>query len=326
MVNKVKNARYQRLGSRYGVKLVIVILLILLAAVLAGWFWFGRQVSVSRTTVVINADPVWVWSWDSRSNRTVILKIPAAAQTEGVHGYGKYSLEALWKLGQLDKSGGLLLSQSLEEALGVSIPWYIGEKTPRFTSGSSGSDVIHKFFSPAGLGEYLRGSYRTNLPLPVFISLSYAASRKIRSDRSNILVFSPANALTSEVLPDSTSINVVDPQRVDFILGNLFEDEIVRQEGLSVAVYNTTRTPSLGGRLARLLGRMGAVVVTVGNAQPTVEGCQLIGHKAQLKLVTSSLIRQVLGCQSIETTENERADLIIRVGTAYEARFAPIPR
>lgn len=321
MVNRAKNARYARLGDRYGGRLIFLVLFFLVIAFFSGWLWLGRGPTTSRLTVLINADPVWIWSWESRSNRAVLLKIPAAVQLVGVHGYGQYSLEALWKLGQLDKTSGVLLAQSLEEALGVSIPWYIGEKKAPIAT----ADMVGKIFSPQGIGEYLRGAYRTNLPLPVFLGLVNTATRKMRSDRTSIINFSLANVLNVQALPDGSVTQVVDPARVDFILGNLFEDELVRQEGLSIAIYNTTKTPFLGGRLARLLNRMGAVVVTVGNAQgPSIDRCQLVGHKTQLTSVTANLIKQVLHCQSLETSENERADLLLKVGTAYEARFLPL--
>ena len=114
-----------------------------------------------------------VWSQDLQSNKFIKITIPASAQVDAVGGYGRYSLGSLWKLGAIDNKNGTLVSDSLEEALGISIPWYV--------------DV-----SP---GRWLP---RTNMPLPLLLSWIWRM-RSVKSDRMTEVAITPQAALAVRI-------------------------------------------------------------------------------------------------------------------------------
>ncbi|MFZ5844877.1 MAG: LytR C-terminal domain-containing protein, partial [Patescibacteria group bacterium] len=253
--------------------------------------------------------------------RSVFIQIPASTQIEGLFGYGKYSLSSLSQLGKMEKMGNRLLRQSLSEALAIPIFWDWEEKTMQLGEAAP-RDRIKQVFSFSGIGKYLTGRYTTNLSLPTYLRLARAAS-KLTPATSITLDLAQAGVLTPAPLPDGTSVPSLDQERWDFVLGNTLADEEIRREGAAIAVYNTTATPTLGTRVARFLGHLGATVVTVGNSEERVGRCQLIGQASSLKTATAHLIGALLNCEKQVKEETTRAELILRVGSDFEARFQP---
>jgi hypothetical protein len=89
---------------------------------------FSTKESGQRITFVIATSPMSLWSCDHDITECIVLNIPSEMAVDAVHGYGVYSLEALWKLGAMDKQSGSVLSESIGDALGVPVQYYIGEK------------------------------------------------------------------------------------------------------------------------------------------------------------------------------------------------------
>lgn len=292
----MQKKRYERLGARYGTWVVVaVIFLTVVAAVLAALYFFTKR-DGSRLTVLAIGDPMVVWSVDTKSNTFIKITIPADVQVDAVGGYGRYSLAALWKLGTIDKKNGTLVSGSLEEVLGISIPWYV--------------DISGGRLLP-----------RSNMPLPLLISW-LGTMRSVKPDRTTAIAITPKTALEVQELPDATRIMVMDPARVDALLGTQFEDEAIRREHLSVTVYNTTDMPTLGARVGRMLNRVGVFVVRVGNDRPAIDRCMVSGEPKAVKSVTSRTIAAIFQCALVEKP-SETGDLDVRVGTRYQARFLP---
>ena len=300
-----------RLGGRYIARFGIALLVCIgVAALVVAVLLFRKSSSLLRTTVVLVGDPVVVWSQDRATKRVVRITLPKDAVVEGVHGYGMYALESLWSLGAIDRKDGEVLVRSIEEALGIPIQWFIGKKEEgKVTLGLS------------SLFEYLRGGYRTNLSLPEFIALVMDSSG-MRADKITDVTITPDTALTSEQIADGSTRQVLDTSRVDVLLGTLFEDERIRKESLSVAVYNTTDMSTLGSRVARTLGHLGVFVVRVGNAAPEIGDCTVTANKDVLTTLTVAVIREVFACKDVEGAVDV-ADIEVRLGSAYQARFLP---
>ncbi len=315
--------RYERLGRRY-TALFFWIGLLGLAAVFV--LFFLLRVSPSgRMSVVIASDPVVVWSWDSSSQNSVIVTIPADTALDALHGYGRYALSSLWKLGEIDRHEQALLGQTTSDALAVPIPWYIGFSRTDLTQISDPYDVLARTFGVSSLWLYLRGAFRTNLPLGMYIRFMRALAW-VSEGKTKQVNLSLSNALVQTQEPDGSAIKGIDVERLDVLLGDDFEDARVRAEALHVAVFNATSTPTLGGRFARLLSHMGISVVAVGNSDQKVSGfCELFGSTSALASVTARSLRTQFGCigTSRAIEGGERADLTVLVGDGYASLFAP---
>jgi hypothetical protein len=163
---------------------------------------------------------------------------------------------------------------------------------------------------------YARGTFTTNIPLSLFLAIAW---RNSLGRLQPVAAFDIGNrALSAGTLPDGTSIQIIDADRWDQIAANTFEDDLLRKEALPIAIYNTTARPALGNRVARILGHLGAHVVSVGNDEVIPERCIVAASK---KLETSSTVRviqSVLDCEYRTLEGQERADVVVRLGIGYE--------
>jgi hypothetical protein len=301
-----------------------VIVALVFAAGFLIWLCLPRSISpYNRETYILVSDPVIVLSWGREDNVLTIISLPADIAADGTHGYGTYSLAAFWRLGEIDKKDGTVLAESVSEALGIPVTGYIGPKTGTFFFQADALTVAKHTFSFANIIRVMSGLYRTNIQANKFMSLAWLLhmSRPYRVDTYDF-TGNPSAIAQDIQLPDGSLQRMLDPERIDAQLASVFEDDAVRQESVTAAVYNTTDMPSLGNRVGRLLTNLGVSVVTVGNDTPEVGVCTLTGSAVALKSKSAAVIITVLGCKSV-VGQTSRADLILRVGSSYAKRFLP---
>lgn len=279
-----------------------------------------RSLSFRRLNIVLATSPVSVWSWDRNANTATIVLLPADTVIDATHGYGKYSLEAIWKIGSIEKKEDGLLSGSLSDALGVPIPLYFGEASENVPSNGDPVAYGKEAFSVRHIAGLLLGTYRTNIPLPTFIALTKAISAMHSSDITQIDL-SRMTVSIEEELPDNSIRKVLDPIAVDAVLQGDFEDDAIREEAISVALFNTTQKASLGSRAARLLTNSGVLVVSVGNDEKEVSRCELEGEKSILETKTANFITSLFDCQKIPMSDQRHAELTVRIGSEFASMF-----
>lgn len=310
------NRKYERLGTRYG-KLLWVSILLIATALIAIWILtLMHSRSLSYETVALYGDPVVVWSWERTRNRIIRIEIPADTYVSAIEGYGTYSLASLWKLGEIEGREGEIFAKSLEEALGIPVRWYIGPSVP---SDNNIVPVAEAYITLGHLWEFVTGKLITNIPITRFFSLAWRVTFGIT--RSGPVFDLSGSARTTAQLPDGTPIRTFDMDRWDTIIGNAFEDGRVRKEALPVAVFNTTSIPALGDRIARILGHLGVLIVTVGNDEGIPERCIVSGTKENLAKETPSMIAHVLGCDIRVSYGGERADIVVRLGGGLAQQY-----
>lgn len=312
------------IGRRRHSKSLVGILVGFVILVMAGWMFFPRPTNpYGRETYVLVSDPMIVASWSAADRTLTLVLLPSDIAAEGTHGYGTYSLAAFWRLGEIDKKDGTVLSESMSEALGIPVDGYIGPKTGEFTHSDVGLGPVKVTFSLKNVIALMAGAYRTNIPLGKFIELAWLLNFS-RPARVKMYDFTHNMSAVAQdlVLPDGSTERILDPQRMDAQLKTVFEDESVRRESVTVAVYNTTDMPSLGNRVGRLLTNVGVSVVTVGNDTPQVDTCTMTGADQVLKSKSAQVIIAVLGCKRV-VGDVSRADMVIRIGKTYAKRFSP---
>ncbi|MDO8451881.1 MAG: LytR C-terminal domain-containing protein, partial [bacterium] len=85
--------------------------------------------------------------------------------------------------------------------------------------------------------------------------------------------------------------------------------------------YNTTSVPLLAQRVARLLGHVGAVVVSVKNDLEETAACTISGEDTALDSETARFIEVHYGCSHSEEEGDDASDLTVRIGSSYASRF-----
>ncbi len=308
------NERFM-LRYRFWIRLGIVVSVLVVISVL--YTLLAPRSDTSRETIVLVGNPTVLWSWNKRDKSFVLIALPSDTVIDAVHGYGAYSLDALWKLGEIDKRERNLLRQSMQEYIGIPISWYLGmkdQKTP--VAADDAKDITRMYFSWQRLWSYVSGALHTNVPISVYFSFiqSFLLSTP---DKISLYDMTELNGIQEEKLVDGSSIQKLNLGRFDEIIGHAFDDEKLRNEQVSVAIYNTTDLPSVGQRIARLLSHMGIFVITVGNDTPEISDCTLTASKNVLRTKTAGLIRRLYHCKEHVDEATVRADLILRMGSVY---------
>jgi len=312
-----------RHGARAG-RFVRLLRLVALLFVVLATVWFVRGVvanhAMTRKTVIVASSPVALWSWDASERTFVVVVFPADTAVDAVGGYGRYSLASLWKLGFIDKRAGNLLRETVGNAIALPVAWFIGRDRESLPVASDPVGYGKTLFSYRGVGDVLLGKVATNVPVSSLISFAWNLARS-RPDDITVYDLAKRPVTVGETLADGSTQQVLDMQQLDVVLQGIFEDEEVRREGLAIAVYNTTATPFVGSQAARVIANQGGLVVAVGNELPERDTCVIQGQKAIEKSKTVGLLMNLLSCSFEQVSEEGRADVLIKLGTAYAKTF-----
>lgn len=315
------DAKFERAKRRYTSGIGWAALTFLVCFIF--WFVFFRPLPGGRLTAVIVANPIVVWSLDSERHTAVIVTILPDTTVEATRGYGRYPLDSLWKFGQMNREDRGLLAETLQDSLGVPIHWYLGGLFMSEQRVDDPTKIISRAISLSSASRFFRGEFRTNIdPLTYmrFLKEFYFG----RKSTTTIDLTDPG-ALDEEQLPDGGRIYTVNARRLDTLLGHLFEEGKIREENLTISIFNTTKTPTLGERVSRFVAHMGGNVVSVGNSKEIVSSmCHIRADRENLKRYTARRIQQELGCLVLTASPGgERTDLSIFIGQEYANRYIP---
>lgn len=270
-------------------------------------------------TVLFVADPIVLVVYHSETSRPSQITFPIDLQIEGLYGTGQYSLESLWKLEILDKSGKNLLSDSLEEAIGMPINRVVSLGDEELTKLNVQEPNISSRLTPRywlQLSVLNEGNARFRDI--VWMWWLFGSLESLEWQNVNI---SESSAVQSDQLTDGTPIRLLVQKGLDIVLKSHFENLAFRQEAVSTAVYNTTGVPLVGLRVTRMLDNLGIYVISVGNFDIALRDCELIGELEVLETKTAKFLENYFQCQLKVESTNEAADLVLRIGTTYSDRF-----
>ena len=130
-------------------------------------------------------------------------------------------------------------------------------------------------------------------------------------------VLEVSTIITPTVLPDGSQQKELDETRIDAYMGSEFFDTDIREESLSVAIYNTTNTAAVGKVFARQLTHIGVRLVMVGNKVPAIASCRIVARKEKLTTYTAKFLQRSYGCTMIideQAGSDIGADLIFELG------------
>jgi hypothetical protein len=223
----------------------------------------------------------------------------------------------------MDRHGGMVWKNSIQNALASPVRWYAASTDTAEQTTDQGAvlrDIQHRLSFFNMIHMILSG--KTNIkPFEVW----YVANQmqQMGSDSIALYDFQHGQLTTDVTMPDGTIVGRFDAAKYDAIVGNTLEDTPFRQEGLRIALYNTTGTPGIAQKIARLIEHMGGFVVFVGNDEhPVLGNCEVTGDKAMLSSRAAQFFRTFYGCSLNDMKEERgRADLIVRLGTGIEKQY-----
>lgn len=299
------------------IRFSFLLLSLLLAGSVVGTALFVYFIPQKYQAVIISGRPVLIVLQKPKGQKSVIFSLPEDTYIEGVYGYGAYSLSSLWKLGTLDKRGGMLLADSVSATLGLPIGG--------FAAGSDDQqdplEATRRLFSWQQLIAFMTGRWTTNLRFEDYMSLAKQLSR-LQTGEMKIIDLGNTTLFEKVTLPDGTIVSEVDPERIEPIIGDEFENEDIRGEAQRVAIVNTTSVTGLGSTMAKVLSHAGAVVVSVSNISEPIDRCLVESSQEASTTLTVAYIQSIYGCQIKTVEEPGAADIRVLVGTEYARRFS----
>ncbi|MBI2616805.1 hypothetical protein HYW55_01570 [Candidatus Gottesmanbacteria bacterium] len=288
--------------------------------------WDGK----SRFTLVLNSRPLLVLSIEPETKRSVLVAFPANTQLSLPYGYGTYVASSVYPLGNLDKKrgGGMLLSRSIEETLGVPVYGFFSLEEQveiSLTTVSDTAKLKRDYFSYIGVIprlpsfiQSLSGS-QTNISIIDLFRLWQA----IRSFRSDTVIFIDAQKeglLWEEKLPDGINVFTIDTDSFGNRYPDIFQDHEVRLEEKSVEVVNATEVESVAKRFGWVLETMGADVLVKSTSMiPDTTSCVI--HVRVKEIWDSAIVQRLMryyGCKKGEISLSTNVvDLQVVLGVGF---------
>lgn len=291
-----------------------------------GGIWDGRR----RISIVVDADPILLFSVSPETRQAVVVTIPGNVMLVVPYGYKAYPANAVYKLGRLDKErgGGFLLSKAVENTMGVAIEGFFGSKnTKEFTFPDSPDKLVslkRSYFSLPGIlpaiikFQSVAHKLETNLRTSDILRI-WNAIRNLRSDEIRIINIRETHVTKGEKLPDGTVVANIDQDLLDQLLATYFQDKMVRAENITLEVVNATGQEKLASQFSRILQNLGANVVVKSTAAQEEEGnCKVNVTKHD---VVSSIIverlKKLYDCKIVESKELGISDIKVVLGEDF---------
>lgn len=282
-------------------------------------------------SVVINTDPVVVFSIEPKSKRAVLITFAAQTLLEVPYGYKSYPASSIFRLGELDKKrgGNILLSKTVENTLGLyvdgsfsltDIPISID------TLDSTGMQQLKTaYFSWLGALLHIQtilevsSKWHTNFSFLDMYKI-WSSIKNIRSDKIEILDLDDRLVLNDDTLADGTEIKKIDIDRFDALISDKFEDQSIRSENVTAEVNNASGKDRLASQFARLLRMRGINVIQRSTGQTIrTDGCTIeVAQKGIADSDTVSFLRQAYGCKVNPTAALQlTSDIKIMLGNEF---------
>lgn len=305
--------------------LLTLVIVLSFRAILAG-VWDGK----SRFTVIVNSDPLLLFSVEPNTSEAALLIIPANTILDVPYSYNTYPATSVFALGNLDlqKGGGKLLSKSIENTFGVMVDGFVAWKEDLKPSASKETEELLKlkknYFSVYGLPSLFLKFLNVDKKMVKNISFIdlmrlWTAMRNTRNDRITILNLENNNVLSKEKLPDGSLVRILNKELFDQSIAINFQDRQVRLQNLSIEVVNASGKEKIAGQFSRVLQNLGANVV-VKSTSPTDENfnCRVyVTSKIPLSDIIFHKLEKYFKCTLIKTEDRGVSDVKVVLGKEF---------
>lgn len=291
-----KHQEQRKVNSKIKLALITLVLLIFLLAIakaagLLGSFNYslGSNFSLNNNSswdgkTAINL--VYASIKDGKTALYFLNFIPATKKITVIHlsdeiyaelpkNYGSWKIGSIYQLAEEDKktAAPFLIKLSVAKLIGLPVDGIIVT-----ASNSTPEQIISSWHSnPLNIISFI-GKMKTDLSLldasGIFLEIS-----KVRSDKVASLDLARSSITESKLLPDSSRVLGLDSVKMDVYIRSNLADDIIQNEGMTVAVFNATQHRGLGSEVAREIINLGVNVVIISDT----------GQLQEKSLVTSSL-------------------------------------
>lgn len=253
---------------------------------------------LGRVNIVIDSEKIIFVSFGEKE--ISLLSLPGTETVRVSRGFGDYPLASVYQLGELEKKGEKLLSETIENFLGLPVEGIIlnkrklgcdllGEASQRclenilFRSMKSGSGSRFSFF------DLLQLWFRSK------------TISKFNYRKYDLRNFSSQNWL-------------------DFVAKS-FQDPKISKENLSIAILNGTEFPGLANQSLPIVTNLGGRVISLGNTS-LKDKTVLVSSLANSRSYTLERLKNLFsGEWMVGEVEAGRADIGIYLGRDYWIKY-----
>ena len=288
---KPQNKKKQK-ENKVRLGLGIVFIGFILSLVLAGFLWKKARNSIwdgkSRLAVVEqNREGLRTILILPEQDRLLQINIPVDLVVQVPFDYGQYQVSKVFELGQLEQVGGKLLTQTVQDLLGV--------ETAGFKVGA-----------------------QTNLTwldkLRWYYQVWFSIEKRIDFDLAN------TSGVLKVTLRDGNQAYEAREVLIDEMINLELFDQRVVKEGLSLSVVNATGVNGVASKIARILTNLGGEVSLITNQDNQLDRSKVVvKDKDLIKTETVKGVTRLLDVDRVEVgqTGEFRAEVVVVIGKDY---------
>ncbi len=275
-----------------------------------------------RTNILLVGPTITLVSFDHDQRTVSAVLLPENLYIHTTGGRGQVTVGSLFKLDEVSRRNGSLMTSTIRELLGVPIDGWIWV-TPSLAMETAGDIelIVKREFNPVNFESILTEIKEKKSSFdPVFLRRLYFEISSIGTKTFVFRNISDSAALSDQQLPDESTVLVSDEFALDNYLSEMFFEIDVLKESLSISILNGAETFGLAHRVARLVKNIGGNVVVVDNSDYKDNDCILRVKPESSKTYTVVRLKKIYNCRVAEDSSivNERADIVIILGRNYE--------
>lgn len=282
--------------------------------------WDGESV----INIAVKADKIYTLSYNPKSKSVVIFKIPDETYINVPFGFGRWVIKSVYGLGQSESPqiGANLFKDTISSSFGLPIDGYLilPEDLNMKPFEKIVSDIRQ---NPLSAFSLFRGS-KTDLSILEFINLVWDI-RGVRFDKISPVDLERSTLTSWQLLADGSRVLNLDEERLDQYIQKYFGDEKLRDESLSVGIYNATDHPALAGVAGRLIENISGRVVFTANSPIHLDKSVVTGKdsytKHRLTEIFAPSCASKSTCDTSRAVGSSQADINIFLGEDYFLRY-----
>ncbi len=217
----------------------------------------------SPLNLVVKMDGVYLLSYQPNGKSLTVFKFPGEIYMDTPYNFGKWPIRSIYDLGQAEKPpmGAKLLKDSIGSVFNLAVDGYI------ITDGSSTNfpNLIDRERGSLLPGIDLLSKTQTDLNIPEFLRV-WLSIKGVRTDKLKIVDLEKSDLTKWLLLPDGSRVITLDQMKLDQFEEGRFENANIKDEGLSIGIFNATDDSGLAEKAAKIITNMGGRVIFTSNA------------------------------------------------------------
>lgn len=272
----------------------------------------------STLNLAIKADRSYVLSFNPLKKEAVIFKIPPNTYLSVPFGFGNWSIDSVYGLGQSETppKGAKLFKETLSQNLGLPILGYIIFKE----ENNNFEKIVESWRSNPLIALGTLWEIKTNLSLKEYLQLVLGL-RGVRFDKLQVIDLESSSLSSWSLRADGSRVLSLNQAKLDQFMQKQLEESRLKDEGLSIGIYNTTSYPSLAEKAARIISNMGGRVTFTANSPKLLLRSAVLGTTSySLSYLSQNFVlpcpkRSI--CPKDSDLSTSRADINIFLGEDY---------